>query len=63
MKKAFQAAITTPLQLHDLSKDVPKAAGSASSAVPLESVHQTEEQPKGIMGTLSALVGSLPLFG
>ena len=51
-------------QLHDLGKDVAKS-GSASPSVPLESVHQVEEpqKPKGIMGTLSGLFSSLPLFG
>ena len=59
---AFQATISIPLQLHDLSQDVAKS-GSSSSSVPLDSVHKTEEKPKGIMGTLSALVSSLPLIG
>ena len=58
----LQATFATPFQLHDLSKDVAKS-GSSSSSVPLDSVHQAEEQPKGIMGTLSALVSSLPLIG
>ena len=53
-------------QLHDLGKDVAKS-GSASPSVPLESVHQVNEgeqqKPKGIMGTLSGLFSSLPLFG